>query len=226
MIASSKRCAIAIKFVFWFLFSCIWGQTECFGQPKECHGVWSAEGKIPFDLGRGTAVAIMAPRGVVSVIPTDSGLSYVGELGQVPLFGFFGNPPLTEIIWAPNSLAFIVNESDGGLVGTWSAHYFSIEHGQPVSHSLDAVVRKLVTQGLRCDAGETPNFGVAGWVNGGSSVLLIEEIPPHSSCRNMGAFIGVEVSVSSWTVSRRFSERALQKRWPNLLGCRLRRYAK
>jgi hypothetical protein len=67
------------------------------------------------------------------------------------------------------------------------------------------------------------NLGVATWLNGGKGVLVILEVPPHSSCRNMGALVGYEVSLADLKIVERLPEATLRARSGGSLGSRFRR---
>ncbi|MDE3010762.1 MAG: hypothetical protein KGI67_07735, partial [Pseudomonadota bacterium] len=114
----------------------------------------------------------------------------------------------------------VVNESEGGLVGGWLVHYFSIDSGKPIERPMDVLLRHLSGNGPGCD-GEKMNYGVAGWLDGSAQTfLLIQEVPPHSSCKHMGAIVGAKVSVAEWKITAILSEKEIKAQWPELLGCR------
>jgi hypothetical protein len=128
---------------------------------------------------------------------------------------------LTEILWSPDSKAFVVNASNGGVVGTWNAYYYSIDaQGRPVSTNLQDSLSAMTQKIPHCDDQEKANVGVAGWLDGGKDLLVVAEVPPHSSCRNMGAIRGFRVEVAPWSIVGEISESKLRRDWGRLLGPR------
>lgn len=189
-------------------------------QLAACRGIWAASGQIPYTAVSGRTASIRSPSGTDTITPTDGGLAYAGAIGTMMLVGLIGNPPVTEILWAQDSKAFVINESDGGLVGSWLPHYFTIDSGRPIERSMDVLLRKLSTNGSSCD-GEMMNYGIAGWIGENApSFLLIREVPPHSSCQHMGVIVGAKVSVAQWAITEILSEKDIKAQWPGLLGCR------
>jgi hypothetical protein len=115
----------------------------------------------------------------------------------------------------------VINVSDGGLVGTWEAYLFLLDaNDRPVARDIQRLVRPLADKLLLCEPGEVANIGVASWVNGSSEILVVAEVPPHSSCRNMGGIFGFFVSVQSEKIIERIPEDVLRKKWAGTLGCR------
>jgi len=126
-----------------------------------------------------------------------------------------------EVLWSPDSNGFAINVSDGGLVGTWETHIYTIDqNGNPAPRNLQRLILPIVSKFLRCEPKEVANFGIAAWLNGSKEVLMIAEVPPHSSCRNMGTLIGFRISVLSGKIIERISERELRRKWKSFLGCR------
>ncbi|MFZ2448276.1 MAG: hypothetical protein WAW37_18105 [Syntrophobacteraceae bacterium] len=184
-------------------------------------GIWAAEAQSPYAGANLTPTTISAPNGRLSIIATGIGLSLVDESGKISRLPVLPNPSLTEVLWAPDSSAFVINVSDGGLVGTWEAAFFFLDAAnRPIRRDIQRLVMPAANKLLLCDPDEVANIGVASWVNGSSEVLVIAEVPPHSSCRNMGSIFGFLVSVESYQITKRIAEDNLRKRWANTLGCR------
>lgn len=184
-------------------------------------GIWAAEAQSPYIGPNSIPTTISAPNGRFSINATGTGLSLVDESGRVSQLQVLPNPSLTEVLWAPDSSAFVINVSDGGLVGTWeTVFYFLDETNRPIQRDIQSLVGPSANKFLLCDPDEVANIGVASWVNGSTEVLVVAEVPPHSSCRNMGSIFGYLVSVESEKVIERISEDDLRKRWANTLGCR------
>jgi len=130
---------------------------------------------------------------------------------------------LTEIIWAPDSAAFAVTQSDGGAVGTWYVEVYRILHRR--LQKID--VMKTVAAEFQKRAGGCPekdaNIAAVGWL-GPKALLVVAEAPPHSSCRDMGKIRGYEVSVTNGHLIRKYNADELKYKHLKLLGPRLKEY--
>ena len=189
-----------------------------FGQMAEgaqCTGTWAASGRSPYDLGK---EGIAAPNGTRSVVGGDRGLLIVDQAGEVEV-PVTVNPPLTEVVWAPGSRFFAVNASDGGLVGTWDAALVDSATAAIVARPL-ALVRKAASSLPNCEEFEQPNLAVTAWLRGGKEMLVVAEVPAHSSCRNMAAVVGFRVDATTGAIRERLSAWSLRRRWSAVLGCR------
>lgn len=193
-----------------------------------CTGHWAAGAVSPYpDSGPSylepdfIPTNIPAPNGKVSIKATSEGLSLVGRNGSTHIEAY---PPLMEVLWAPDSRNFVINVSDGGLVGHWDTYLYSIDADEsPVYRDIQKIVRPIADVLLQCEPKEEANLGVVSWINGGKDILIIAEVPPHSSCRNMGAIFGFRVSAKSGEIVERMSEDALRKKWAKALGCRFKK---
>lgn len=183
-------------------------------------GIWAAAGQSPFVSSSAASVEIFAPDGMKKIKETIGGLALSGK-HTIVLQDILSPPSLTEILWSPDSKSFIVNASDGGVVGTWSAYYYSIniEEKQEPKNFYNLLASKI-QEFPHCDDPEVANVGAVGWLDGGKELLVVAEVPPHSSCRNMGAIRGFRVAVTSWNVLGEIPEAELWRDWGNVLGPR------
>jgi hypothetical protein len=151
--------------------------------------------------------------------PGEYGVRFVGPSGQAQPLPVYANHGLTEMLWAPDARHFAVNASDGGAVGGWEVTVFEVRQGQPHRlppyRALQATANRLP----RCETPETANLGVAAWLKGGAEMLVVAEVPPHSSCRNMGALLGYRVATTTGRILESLPYGELRKRWPQALGC-------
>ena len=189
-----------------------------------CSGLWAASGKPPYVEPHLTPSEIPAPKGMISIKAVGSHLSgnlvVVGRKRSVRLRQLMVNPPLTEVLWSPDSRNFVINVSDGGLVGGWDTYFYSLDQDEyPVFRDVESLIRPLADTFPHCDDAEEPNIGAAAWLENGKELLLVAQAPPHSSCRNMGAIVGFRISVDSWKVIERIPENELRKKWGKILGC-------
>lgn len=185
-------------------------------------GIWAGRAVRVSDL-TGTTLDARSPDGIASVRQSGTALLLARGASAVPL-RVSVTPFLTEILWAPDSSAFVVNTSDGGAVGTWDGFYFQVNttRGAPDRNIRD-VLSSRVKGFARCQTIEELNLGIAGWLRDGHELLVLAEVPPHSSCRNAGALRGYRVDVSTWKIVSAISERALRTQWRSQLGERFRR---
>jgi hypothetical protein len=65
------------------------------------------------------------------------------------------------------------------------------------------------------------NVGVVGFSGDSKEVLVIAEVPPHSSCQNMGEVLGFCIALQAKEVVARLPEKAARRAWTGLLGPRL-----
>jgi hypothetical protein len=183
-------------------------------------GIWSAAGRSPFDPI--VEVRARSPDHRVAVISTEKGTRVIGR--QItPLALSQANPFLIEIVWSPDSRSFALNWSDGGAVGGWHASVYSLDRDDyVVSHDVEGLVEPLARSFPICEATQSPNIGVAGWINDGKELLVVAEAPPHSVCANMGAVVGFRVSTVTWNVLERIPGERLVREWHAVIGDEVR----
>jgi hypothetical protein len=213
------RIFILLLFAFVVSVSSITeGNSNCLGM--QCIGIWANGAKSPFNAHTFTPTTTISPNGDYSISGSTDGLSLI-SMGISSHLSILINPPLTEVLWAPDSRSFAINVSDGGLVGTWESYIYLIDDkGHPMPLDIQQLIMPIANKILKCDPKEEANIGIAAWLNGSKDVLLIAEVPPHSSCQNMGAIIGFRISIESKKIIERISEVELRKNWRHALGCR------
>ncbi len=128
---------------------------------------------------------------------------------------------LAELLWSPNSDAFFITESDGGEVGTWQVSVYKIEGNHVNEIDVSNKVLNSFKKQYKCTEIEDPNIGAIKWLNGGKNILLVAEVPPHSSCNEMGKVRGYVVEISSGRITKEFDEKALKLHWGIYLGKRI-----
>jgi hypothetical protein len=104
-----------------------------------------------------------------------------------------------EAAWSPDSRAFFVTYSDGGNVGTYHVKIFHVSaSGLRVTEPIPDGRALFVP---RCADPEHPNVGAVRWKGRGSRRLLVAvEVPPHSSCVDMGTFRVFEIELADGRV--------------------------
>ncbi len=139
--------------------------------------------------------------------------------GKTAELGVMAQPDLTEVLWSADSRHLAINTSDGGAVGTWEAKLFAVDaQGEPAAIELSDITQKISKKILRCKPQEIANFAALAWVK--QDLLLLAEVPPHSSCANMGKIAGFRVALKSKKLMEVFSEKSLRANRQKLLGCR------
>lgn len=214
------------RFVIWSMLvavavaSILFGGAEVFSN-DQWRGIWSANSKPPYVGPEFTPVKIPSPNGTLSINATKEGLSLGKGNKILSHLNILINPPLTEVLWAPDSHHFAVNVSDGGLVGTWETKVYTIDSDdRPIDLDIDKKIRSISANLFQCDSKEEPNVGAVAWLDASKEILIVMEVPPHSSCRNMGHLFGFRVSVKSGKIVERISEAHLLKKWAHVLGVR------
>src|SRR5215208_7966807 len=89
-------------------------------------GIWAAGGQRLVTSLASPSRTIQSPDGTRSIRLTDDGLvltanSRTALLPEIEA----ASASLIEVLWGPHSDAFVVNASDGGLVGTWDTYYYA-----------------------------------------------------------------------------------------------------
>jgi hypothetical protein len=195
------------------------GRTET--TAAKCSGIWSAGSTVLVDSDS-RPKAIPSPNGNTHIAVIDGALWFEMDSGKRWPLDVYLNPPNTEIIWSGDSSRFVVNTSDGGIVGGWDVDVFSAQSNGPKKMNLHVAVHSLAERLPHCEGKETPNFAALAWLRGGKEILLVAEAPPHSSCTNMGALAAYRLSADSGRVLEQLPQDRLLKEYGSLLGCRIR----
>ncbi len=191
---------------------------------RPCTGLWSAHGSPAYKSSDNHSGSVKSPDGRFSIHASSRGLSLKAGRAGEELLEVLVNPPLTEVLWAPDSHRFAINSSDGGLIGSWQGKYFDTMAGvgQPAGHDLSGIVQEATASFARCDDKEIVNFGIATWIHGSNELLVVVQVPPHSSCKNMGEILGLIVTSKAPRVTGRLSGAEVRRKWNGALGCLLR----
>ncbi len=125
-----------------------------------------------------------------------------------------------EIIWSPDSSAFVITASDGGAVGTWFISVYLLENDSVRYADVAQEVIRHFKRYYKCDEPEEPNVGAVKWLNDSKQLLLVAEVPPHSTCREMGKFKGYIVDIPSGGILEEIDEKDVRLNWSGYLGTR------
>jgi hypothetical protein len=186
-------------------------------------GIWAADGRRLDQVPNSGRREFPAPNGLLMIREGDGVLSLVTK-GRVTALDVPATPSLTELLWSPDSTAFVINASDGGLIGTWDAYLFSVgADGRLMARDVRELIEPQAKGVAKCATNEVVNLGAGAWLQSGKALLIVLEVPPHTSCRNPGALVGYRVSFPDLKVLERVGESMLRSQWGELLG---RRFAK
>lgn len=193
-------------------------------RPSVAEGIWSKGGKAPA-TNAVDELRVPSPDRTRSVVGTREGLRLDEGAGEssvaLPVVALL---PLWEVVWAPDSLFVAVNASDGGAVGTWDATIFNVRPtGSIATFLVSSLVRRAAHTFAKCESPEDVNVALVGWEDNGAIAHVVAEVPPHSSCKNMGSLRGYRVAVKSERILESLGESSLRKRWSAELGSRFKR---
>src|SRR5262249_36283958 len=104
---------------------------------------------------------------------------------------------LAEVLWAPDSSAFALTESDGGSVGTWSTTVYRLDEALIRPARIDHDVLQDFRRHFPQCPDESPNVVAVGWSDGSASIRIVVQMPCHSSCSAMCAFRGYVINSES-----------------------------
>jgi len=134
-----------------------------------------------------------------------------------------GVSALAELLWSSDSIAFAITESFGGEVGDWHVTVYMIEKGVVQRLAVSNEVVKSFKSYYRCTEPEEPNIGAITWLNGSRDLLLVAQVPPHSSCPEMGKVRGYLVEVPTGQITKEFDEKELRDLFGGCLGSRFKK---
>ena len=125
-----------------------------------------------------------------------------------------------EAMWAPDSTAFFITYSEGGLVGDCHVKVVWIGvTGLSISEPL-VPTRKLFAP--VCFKPEIPEVVGLAWPHGDSSQLLVAlVVPGHSSCAGMGTFRTYQIDSRTGRVVASYSQLESKRRFKGYLASSL-----
>ena len=199
------------------------------GPEQERHqpGLWSKEAIVLSYVEGNRRLKLLSLDGEKAVSIEDTALAVEINGKRARGTESYGVGTLAELAWSPDSRAFFVTQSDGGNVGTWYVDVFLLSKVGIRRVDIAKQAKKEFMTTYKCvtagdpTANEQPNIAALKWLNGSNKLLLVAEVPPHSSCPEMGKLMGYVVSVPSGRVLQRYKERELRKTWSPVFGERL-----
>ena len=225
-----------MRSVISYLLACAFLPVLVQGWQESPHepGLWSTEATgLFYEIGTidkpGTRrLVIASPNNKFRVIVRDAGFYIEGNGNRLSGPEDEGIYPLAEMAWCPDSRAFFLTQSDGGNVGGWFLNVYLMSDKYVKLIDITQQVKKDFMTRYKCvvpedpTANEEPNIAAIKWFNDSKELLLLAEVPPHSSCPEMGKLMGYVVSVPSGNILSRYEEQHLRARWGRFLGERHR----
>ena len=182
------------------------------GESSNEVGLWSIEAEQLLYTREARKIEIESPDKQKRVIINDLALRVVN--GHSTLLSMeYEVESLAELSWAPNSNAFFITESDGGNVGKWYVRIYLIENTKVRKADLVQEVEKDYKGKYRCQEPEDTNIAGIKWLEGSQKLLLVAQVPPHSSCPEMGKLGGYIVSVPSGKIIQAMDQKKLMADW-------------
>ncbi len=119
--------------------------------------------------------------------------------------------------WAPDSRAFYLMWSNGGMIGGYSVRVFRTAGNSVKEVPATEQAERDFAQSHYCKTRGNNVFAIR-WVNGSDTLLIATQVYPTSDCgKDMGLYGGYEVRIDDGAVIHHYSEQQLKSVWPD--GC-------
>jgi hypothetical protein len=126
-----------------------------------------------------------------------------------------------EILWAPDSSSFAVNETEGGGGFDQRAYIFYVKESGLKKLDVSRPVEKAFGFQGKCDAPLLPNSAVLAWL-APDRLLVVAEVADVSVCKHPGTFLTYELSLPDLKILERHTQREAKQKFMQYLGCELR----
>ena len=101
-----------------------------------------------------------------------------------------------EVLWSPDSRAFLVSTSDAGRGGWYSTHVYLLDDQNKVSEiDVSDLVLSAFGHPVKCGWPEDPNVAGIRWSVASRKIIVAAQIAPHSNCDSYGVFHAYEIAV-------------------------------
>ncbi len=145
------------------------------------------------------------------------------EISGLEGFSLLGQ---AELAWSPDSKAFVVTASEGGIEGPWFITVFQIQNQRAtIREPVGEVITKFHER-YPCLGQDDPNIGALWWTKGSSQLLVGAEVPGRSHCAEAGQSRGYIIDVSSGKVLYEFDAPSLKENFSEHLGSRFSRQSR
>lgn len=198
------------------------GAVPAMAAPFARHGV-----KLKPIYGSPRPMTVTAPDGHTRAVARYSDFSADDSDARLAVFvggedHDFPGGSHAELLWAPHSRAIAVTANESGAGGAYEAAILvrpaKGHHWRQID--LTDKVSKLFAPRMRCNGDEEPNVAAIGWTSG-QRLIVVAQVPPHSSCANRGSFTGYIVDVPSGDVLMEIDRQTLRRRYARMLGTTL-----
>jgi hypothetical protein len=128
---------------------------------------------------------------------------------------------VAEILWAPDSSSFAVNETEGGGGFGQRAYIFYVEESGLRKLDVSRPVEKGFGYPGKCEVRVPPSSAVLAWL-APNRLLVVAEVVNVSVCKHPGTFLTYEVALPDLKILARHTQRESKQRFMQYLGCELR----
>lgn len=204
---------------FLFLLICFLYAGAAFSKCLNC--IWSADFSPLYNPNQeNPPLSITSPDKKHTVTNQDNALFFIST-GNEETLSTYVSPGLIEMSWAKDSKSFAINYSDGSYVGSWNVDYYVIKPNNHLKRiDITGKAKTLSKEFAQCDEPEELNFALLTWLQP-QEAILVAEVPPHSTCKNMGALQGFRMNLSKVEILEVYDEETLREKWNDVLGKRL-----
>jgi len=143
-------------------------------------------------------------------------VSVAGKKFSARLLGFNA-----EVLWAQDSSAFAVTQTEGGGGVGYRVYVFYVGETGLKKVDVSRIVEKAFGTPVKCEVSVPPNTGFVDWVDGSDRILVAAEVIPVSLCQCSGMFKIYELSLPDVRILHTYSQIEAKKKFSNLLGCEL-----
>jgi hypothetical protein len=194
--------------------------------PKQLSGDWSRDAiSLNESNADDSSEYIIMPRTrskIIKVLKKGRTIQVIAKERILKTSDELGVDALCELLWSKKLNAFVLTQSEGGWVGSWYASIYLMDADSVRVIDISSNVIKSFMKHYSCPEGtEEPNIGALKWLNNDKELLLIAEVPPHSSCPDMGMIMGYIVEISTGRIIKEYDQDSLKKQWGKNLGRRL-----
>jgi hypothetical protein len=178
-------------------------------------GYWSGSGQ-PLNITNDVA-EWDAPGGWARIRVSDDTSTLKMGKTVFEIGGIYANPLLSEVAWSEDIKGVFVNASDGGDTGTWGTLAFIETNGK----AREIPVSKLIKtkHALKSDC-KYLNIASVAWIDAGSELLVLEQVPNSSGCSNMNKAVVHVIDVKHNKIREVLAPAKARARYSDVFGAR------
>lgn len=126
-----------------------------------------------------------------------------------------------EVLWAPDSKAFAVNQTEGGGGIGQRTYIFYVGESGLRKVDVSAPIEKTFGSSVKCEVPVPPNTAIIQWLDS-ERILVAVEVVPVSICKYMGTFKTYELLLPSRKIVHVYGQVESKTLFGDSLGCELR----